>query len=147
MVINRDVADLVQLPKDVLEAARQRELEEIERRRRLYLTGRPSQKIAGRTAIIVDDGIATGATMRAALRAVRRAQPRHSVLAVPVAPQDTIASLRREVDEVVCPLVPYAFGSIGHYYRNFHQLTDRELIELLNVLTRDHEGRSPHTNT
>jgi predicted phosphoribosyltransferase len=85
---------------------------------------------------VIDDGIATGATMEAALRATRRAGPRRLVLAVPVAPPDTIERLRSEVDEVVCLLVPAFLGAIGSFYRDFRQLEDEEVIELLQRAAR-----------
>jgi putative phosphoribosyl transferase len=87
--------------------------------------------VQGRTAIVIDDGIATGATMEAALRATRRAGPRRLVLAVPVAPPDTLERLRPEVDEVVCLMAPGFLGAIGAFYRDFRQLDDDEVIELL----------------
>lgn len=131
MVVNPDVAALIRLPEEVLEAARKRALEEIERRRGLYLAGRPRPKIGGRTAIIVDDGIATGATALAALKAVRRAEPASLVLAVPVAPPETVAALEREANEVICLEQPEEFGAIGLFYGDFHQVPDAEVTALL----------------
>jgi putative phosphoribosyl transferase len=87
--------------------------------------------VQDRTAIVIDDGIATGATMEAALRATRRAGPRRLVLAVPVAPPDTIERLRGEVDEVVCLTMPAFLGAIGSFYRDFRQLEDDEVVQLL----------------
>jgi predicted phosphoribosyltransferase len=81
--------------------------------------------------LVVDDGIATGATTRAALRAVRRRHPRHLVLAVPVAPAETVAALRAEVDEIVCLATPRVFGAIGYFYEDFRQLEDDEVRDLL----------------
>ena len=108
------------------------EMAEIERRRRRYLGHRDRAIVTGRTAIVVDDGIATGATTRAALQAVRRRKPRQLVLAVPVAPSDTLAELRDEVDDLIC-LEEYAFfGAIGNYYDDFRQISDEEVITLLN---------------
>ncbi|HVP29836.1 MAG TPA: phosphoribosyltransferase [Myxococcota bacterium] len=109
----------------------ERQVAEIERRRGLYLAGREPVAVAGRTAIVVDDGVATGATMRAALRAVRRRSPARLVLAVPVAPPDTVERLRGEVDELVCLSTPAYFGAIGAFYDDFHQLEDDEVRELL----------------
>jgi putative phosphoribosyl transferase len=109
----------------------QEELEEIERRRRVYLGTRPPVPVAGRTAIVVDDGIATGTTMRAALRGLRRRSPARLVLAVPVAPPDTVDALRLEVDDVVCLAQPSFFGAIGYFYLDFHQLSDDEVIALM----------------
>jgi len=113
------------------DALRDRELAEIERRRRLYLGNRPRAGIAGRTVIVVDDGIATGATTRAALRSVAARKPRKLVLAVPVGPADTVAALRDEVDEVVCPEVPDDFRAIGLHYEDFAQVADDEVRRLL----------------
>jgi putative phosphoribosyl transferase len=109
----------------------ERQVAEIERRRGLYLAGREPVTVARRTAIVVDDGVATGATMRAALRAVRRRSPARLVLAVPVAPPDTVERLRGEVDELVCLSTPAYFGAIGAFYDDFHQLEDDEVRELL----------------
>ena len=117
----------------VLADGEARELKEIERRRNLYFGGRKRAPITGRSAIVVDDGIATGATMRAALVATRRLKPAKLVLAVPVAPAETIAALRNEVDEVVCLAIPEPFYAIGLHYRDFHQLGDKEVISLLNL--------------
>jgi predicted phosphoribosyltransferase len=107
------------------------ELEELERRRRRYLAGRPPPVIAGRTVIVVDDGIATGATARAALEALRRHHPARLVLATPVAPPDTVQQLRPLADEVVCLLQPSHLGAIGFYYDDFGQLTDEDVIAIL----------------
>jgi len=106
-------------------------LEEIERRRERYCAGRPPVEIVGRTVIVVDDGVATGATMRVALRAVRRRNPRYLVVAAPVMPPEALASFRKEVDEVVCLEMPVMLGAIGLYYRDFHQMSDAEVTELL----------------
>ncbi|KAA0676299.1 phosphoribosyltransferase [Azospirillum brasilense] len=128
-VINPDVAAFVSeawIGKETI-----RQLREIERRRAVYVGDRPRVPVAGRTAILVDDGIATGATMRAALRSVRRANPKRLVLAVPVAPPDIVSELRAEADEVVCLQVPHSFGAIGAFYEDFHQLDDAEVIRLL----------------
>jgi putative phosphoribosyl transferase len=107
------------------------ELREIERRRALYLGGRTAEPVAGRTAIVVDDGIATGTTVRAALRGLRERRPARLVLAVPVAPADTLDALRGEVDDIVCLAQPDEFHAIGVFYEDFHQLDDDEVIELL----------------
>ena len=131
LVINRDVVDEYRIPESYLENERRRQLDEIERRRERYLAGRPRAPVRDRTAIVIDDGIATGATMEAALLATRRAGPRRLVLAVPVAPPDTLERLRPEVDEVVCLAVPAFLGAIGSFYRDFRQLDDDEVIELL----------------
>ena len=108
-----------------------RQLEEIARRRALYVGGRPRAAIAKKTAIVVDDGIATGATVRAALLAVRRAGPSRLVLAVPVAPADTIAELRRDVDVIECLETPADLVAIGMFYEDFRQVTDDEVTAML----------------
>jgi putative phosphoribosyl transferase len=108
-----------------------RALVDIERRRRAYFGDHPPVDIAKRTVIVVDDGIATGATMLAALRATRRRQPARLVLAVPVAPRDTLKRMRGEVDEVVCLDTPADFHAVGQFYQQFPQLRDDEVIALL----------------
>lgn len=114
-----------------LEEAKSAALQEIERRRRVYFGDRQPVDIAGCTAIVVDDGIATGATMLAALRATRRRKPARIVLAVPVAPDHTLKRLRRDVDETVCLDTPKDFMAVGQFYRQFPQLRDEEVITLL----------------
>ena len=109
-----------------------RELQEIERRRKVYLPNRPPLNPAGKVAIVIDDGVATGATMRAALRATRMRHPRKLVLAVPVGAYDSIEELRGEVDEVVCLNTPEDFGALGYYYEDFRQLSDQDVIDILN---------------
>ncbi|MBK6470087.1 MAG: phosphoribosyltransferase [Betaproteobacteria bacterium] len=110
------------------------EMREIERRRQTYLRGRAPVDIAGATAIVVDDGIATGTTVRAALRALRQRQPQRLVLAVPVAPEDTLAALKSEVDDIVCLQTPWPFHAIGQFYRDFHQVGDDEVLAELDAL-------------
>jgi putative phosphoribosyl transferase len=143
LVINRDLIEDCRIPESYLEKERRRQLAEIERRRRLYLGDRPRAPIQGRTAIVIDDGIATGATMEAALHATRKAGPRRLVLAVPVAPPDTVERLRPEVDEVVCLMMPAFLGAIGSFYRDFRQLEDDEVIELLERAARGAVTEAP----
>jgi putative phosphoribosyl transferase len=143
LVVNRDVVEECGIPESYLEKERQRQLEEIERRRELYLAGRPCAEVQGHTAIVIDDGIATGATMEAALRATRRAGPKRLVLAVPVAPPDTIERLQPEVDEVVCLMMPAYLGAIGSFYRDFRQLEDDEVIRLLEQAAQWTETLAP----
>jgi len=116
-----------------IEAEATRQLAEIERRRALYLGSRPAVKVQGCTAIVVDDGIATGTSMRAALRALRAREPARVILAVPVAPPDTLARLRAEVDDVVCLAQPAPFLAVGVYYDDFHQLADDEVTQLMRL--------------
>jgi predicted phosphoribosyltransferase len=131
VVRNDDVIDLAGIEESEFETICKQELDEIERRRRRYLQARKRAKVAGRTAIVVDDGIATGATTRAALRATRLRNPARLVLAVPVAPTDTVAALRDEADEIVCLEEYEAFGAIGYYYSDFRQVSDEEVIAQL----------------
>jgi predicted phosphoribosyltransferase len=131
VVRNEDVIRESGILASAFQAACDRELAEIERRRSLYMHGRPPLDPRDRVAIVVDDGIATGATMRAALRATRMRKPKTLVLAVPVAPPETLQSLRGEVDDVVCLASPELFGAVGYFYRNFSQTEDDEVVELL----------------
>jgi putative phosphoribosyl transferase len=117
-------------PAEIAQEA-ERQLEEIARRRRLWLRGRPPVSPRGRTAIIVDDGIATGATVRAALAALARAGAARRVLAAPVAPKETAEALRGLCDEAVFLAEPPDLGSVGAFYADFHQLDDAEVAELL----------------
>lgn len=131
VVRNEDVIRLAGVDETEFDMICKRELAEIERRRQRYLGDRERAKIADRTAIVVDDGIATGATTRAALRATRARKPSKLVLAVPVAPSESLAEMGQECDAVVC-LKDYApFGAIGIYYSDFRQVSDEAVIELL----------------
>jgi putative phosphoribosyl transferase len=131
IVRNEDVIALAGIDEAEFAAVCRRERGEIERRRLRYLGDRKRADVAGRTAIVVDDGIATGATTRAALRATRLRKPRRLVLAVPVAPTDTLAALREEVDDIVCLEEHEEFGAIGYYYADFRQITDDQVTGLL----------------
>jgi len=131
MVVNDEIVQATGMSAEALEAARAEQLAETERRRAAYLGGRAPVPVAGRDAIVVDDGIATGATMRTALRALRRKGPRSLTLAVPVAAPDTLAALEREVDHVICLSRPQPLYGIGAHYRDFHQLGDDEVRRLL----------------
>jgi putative phosphoribosyl transferase len=131
VVVNENVMLMASPPPGYLEQAKKRGLEEIERRRRAYRGERPPVALKDRVVIIVDDGIATGATVRAALRGIRQAGPARLVLAVPVAPADTVDELRRECDEVICLETPEPFYAVGIHYGDFGQTTDEEVINLL----------------
>jgi putative phosphoribosyl transferase len=131
VVRNENVIELAGVSETEFAATRDRELAEIERRRKLYLGDRPHPEIKDHTAIVVDDGIATGATTRAALRAIRQRGPRKLVLAVPVAPTQSLTELRSEADDIVCLEDYEDFGAIGFFYDDFRQTSDAEVIELL----------------
>ena len=131
VVRNENEIALTGTKPKIFDAICTRELAEIERRRKLYLGGRPAPNPAGKIVIVVDDGIATGATMRAALQALRQQKPKKLILAVPVAPPNTIQSLRAEVDEVACLECPDHMGAIGYFYADFRQLSDRNVIDIL----------------
>jgi putative phosphoribosyl transferase len=130
-VLNAEVVEGLGVPTAVIEKVAEVELRELQRRERVYREDRPLPRIAGQAVILVDDGLATGATMRAAITAVRQQQPARIVVAVPVAPLATIALLRQEADEVVCPAMPEPFFGIGQWYEDFTQITDEQVQELL----------------
>jgi putative phosphoribosyl transferase len=137
VVLNEDVVRYLDLPESYIDEERDRQLQEIERRRQRYRRGRPPARISGRTVIVVDDGIATGATIRAALRGVKDAGAARRILAAPVAPAATVDALRAETDEIVVLSAPDDFGALGFYYRDFHQLDDDEVIALLQQAPQD----------
>jgi predicted phosphoribosyltransferase len=131
IVRNEDVMQLAGITEAEFQAVCSEELGEIERRRRRYLGDRARLDVVGRIAIVIDDGIATGATTRAALRATRMRNPQKLVLAVPVAPTDTLRVMREEADEVVCLEDYEFFGAIGRFYEDFRQTTDGQVITAL----------------
>ncbi len=131
VVRNEDIIEESGISEDEFEHVCKRELAEIARRRQLYLKDRPCAELQDRVVIVVDDGIATGATTLAAIRAVHRRQPKKLILAVPAGPTRTLDELAREVDEIVCLQSHEPFYAIGAYYAGFHQVSDREVIEIL----------------
>ncbi|MEV0692145.1 phosphoribosyltransferase family protein [Streptomyces sp. NPDC050388] len=114
-----------------LDSVVERERVELRRREQLYRQGRPAPELRGRTVIVVDDGLATGSTARAALRFVRRQAPARVVLAVPVGSPDSVERMRAEADEVVCPHRPAGFMAVGEWYADFDQLTDEDVLTAL----------------
>ncbi len=144
VVINENVMAMAAPPAGYLEAAKARQLEEIERRRHAYRGDQPPIAVKDRVVIVVDDGIATGATVRAALKGVRQAGPARLVLAVPLAPGETIEELRSECDEVVCLETPEPFYAVGLHYADFGQTTDEEVVNLLAKAQRLEEGPHHH---
>jgi len=130
-VLNDALVRSLGIPRDVIEAVTAREREELARRERLYRGNRAPVDVRGRTVILVDDGLATGATMHAAIRALRQQQPARIVVAVPTASPETCDELKRVVDEVVCATTPDPFYAVGLWYEDFSQTTDEEVRELL----------------
>ena len=131
VVRNEDVIQYANIDEATFNAIRDTELSEIKQRRQRYLGTRDRVEIAGRTAIVIDDGVATGATMRVALRAVRARKPQRLVLAVPVAPASTVAELRSEADDVICLEEDDFFIAISDYYADFRQVSDQDVIDIL----------------
>jgi putative phosphoribosyl transferase len=131
LVLNEDVMRSVAPRPGYIEAEKARQLAEIERRRQNYLGARPPLSAKGQVGIVVDDGIATGATVKAALRGLARHNPARLVLAVPVAPAESLAELRAECDDTVCLATPDPFYAVGPHYRDFRQTEDAEVVRLL----------------
>jgi putative phosphoribosyl transferase len=131
IVVNEEVCGLANVSRAYIEEAAKKQLEEIARRRRLYFKDHPHCEIEGRSVIVVDDGIATGTTVRAVLKALRRKKPKSILLAVPVAPIEAVEALRSEVDAIVCLSTPVPFYGIGLHYADFHQVPDDEVIGYL----------------
>lgn len=130
-VLNDDVLGDLALGEDAVRAVAEREERELARREAAFRGGRPPPDLAGKIAVLVDDGLATGSTMRAAVAAVRRLGPARVVVAVPVAAPETVALVAREVDEIVCPETPSPFYAVGVWYQDFAQTTDEEVRALL----------------
>ena len=132
-VLNEDLLDWLRISGHTIAEVGERELHELQRRDRIYRGERPLPNIRDRIVILVDDGLATGSTMRAAIGVLKHQQPQRLIIAVPVAPIDTCNELRAEVDEMVCLMTPKHFFGIGRWYEDFTQTTDEQVCELLNV--------------
>lgn len=131
VILNHEIVEAFGLQDEELSALIARERPELERRRRLYRGGRAPLSVRGKTAILVDDGAATGTTMKVAARAMRRRAPARLVIALPVAAPEAVADLSLEADQVVCLSQPARFRALGYHYREFHQLRDDEVLDLL----------------
>jgi putative phosphoribosyl transferase len=130
-VLNRDIVEALGIPPQMVDAVAAREGAELERRERAYRGNRPVPDLTGRTVILVDDGLATGATMRAAAVALKRHHPARVVIAVPTAAREVCDEFRAEVDEVVCAETPPMFGAVGMWYEDFRQTSDQDVRDLL----------------
>jgi putative phosphoribosyl transferase len=130
-VLNDEVVNYLRVPDEVIDAVAADELQELERRERLYRGTRPAPDVRGKTVILVDDGLATGSTMRAAAAALRQQQPARIVVAVPVSAPETCDEYRMGVDEIVCAVTPEPFQAVGLWYEDFSQTTDEEVRDLL----------------
>ena len=138
LALNAAIIHEFRIPEDVIDAAVEQERQEVERRERAYRNGRSPERTEGRFAILVDDGLATGASMLAAVRAVRP-HTLKVMVAIPVAAQSTCNDFRQEVNHVICARRPWTFHSVGSFYRNFEQTTDAEVCSLLSKASDDRE--------
>ena len=136
-IVNEDIVSYLGIPKEVIDSVAATEQRELERREKLYRGDRKMPDVRGRTVILVDDGLATGSTMRAAAMALRRQQPARIVVAVPVSARETCDEFRTEVDEIVCGATPEPFLGVGYWYEDFSQTTDDEVRRLLKLSQGD----------
>jgi putative phosphoribosyl transferase len=141
-VMNEDVLRLSGVGEEEVEAVARRELVELARREQVYRGDRKPLEIAGKVVILVDDGVATGATMKAAVAALRQVDPAKIIVAVPHSAEETCAELRRKADEVVCLATPWPYMAVGRWYENFTQVSDVEVAELLEAANETRVARS-----
>jgi len=135
-VLNHDIVQALKVPQTLIDTVTRQELQELERRERAYRGDRPPPDVRGRTVILVDDGLATGASMRAAVAALRAQNLARIVVAVPTAAPETCAAFESEVDEIVCAMTPEPFYGVGRWYEDFSQTTDEEVRALLEEAAR-----------
>ncbi len=133
-ILNQDIVQYLRVPDDYIKTEVKRQVEEIKRRIQRYLGDKPRLSIEGKVVILIDDGVATGATIRAAIASIRKRRPALIVLAIPVGPPDTVKELREDADKVICLMTPEPFFAIGQFYENFAQTSDEEVIQILNKL-------------
>lgn len=136
LVLDNELLQSLGVREDYVEDEKKRQIAEIERRNRLYRSGRQPIDLTGKAVVIVDDGLATGATMRAAIKFLKKKRPKRIVVAVPVAPPETIQRLKEDVAEVICLSTPEPFYAIGQFYQHFDQVEDEEVITLLAKATQ-----------
>ena len=136
-VLNEEVMRAIPYAEEAIEAVTVRETAELERREQIYREGRPSPELRDRVVILVDDGLATGATMRAAVKALRQRGAAKIVVAVPVGPPDTCREIEQEADETICLSTPPFFQAVGQYYEDFSQTSDADVRELLSQAAQD----------
>ncbi|MBZ5520646.1 MAG: phosphoribosyltransferase [Acidobacteriia bacterium] len=132
--INRSIVGELGIPESVIEAVTRQETREVARRESLYNRGRPMPDVKGKTVILVDDGVATGASLLLAAQALHNQEAAQVILAIPVAPPPTVREFNRVADQIVCLAQPYPFVSVGQWYEDFHQLTDEEVFLILDRL-------------
>jgi putative phosphoribosyl transferase len=141
-VLNEDVVDYLRIPDETIDAVAAEELKELDRRERAYRGYDGAPDVRGRTVILVDDGLATGSSMRAAVTALRERQPARIIVAVPVAARATCNEFRSQVDEIVCAVTPEPFRAVGLWYEDFSQTTDEEVRDLLARAVRERAAAS-----
>jgi predicted phosphoribosyltransferase len=140
-VPGHEAVNALGIPQPVIDAATEREQQELERRSRAYRGERPPPDVRGRTVILVDDGLATGASMQAAVQALRRLAPARIVVTVPAAPPETCEALRKSADEVICAIAPEFFRAVGYWYEDFSQTSDEEVRRYLHYAWGDQGAR------
>lgn len=140
LLLNDAVVKYLSISKEFIEQTAKEQMVELQRRQKLYRAGRTITKIAGRTVIVVDDGLATGATMKVAVRALKRKEPSKLVIAVPVGAASTCSELKQEADEMICLMTPEPFSAVGSWFENFEQTTDQQVGELLQKAHNLHLG-------
>jgi predicted phosphoribosyltransferase len=143
IVLNENMLQGTGIPEYIIHDVAQRELRELKRREEAYRAGMPEINVSGRIVILVDDGLATGSTMRAAAQALRKQNPKRLIVAVPVGAADTCEEFRSEVDEIICGVAPDAFQAVGMWYEDFSQTTDEEVQRLLEQAS---EGSGMHSS-
>jgi predicted phosphoribosyltransferase len=140
LVLNEDVVRRLDIPEELIERVAIRERQELHRREQAYRGDRPPLDVSSRTIILIDDGLATGSSLRAAIAALRRSRPAKIIVAVPVGAADTCAELNQEADEAICAQMPEPFGGVGLWYDEFRQTSDDEVRDLLSRAQREWDG-------